>query len=1296
MDLKKHVQAMLFLTLLSLIISIVGSVNATEIDNTNQLTDVNTISTDINSIELNSEKNTSNTLKSIEPNQSDYGNNQDNSPNEFYSRSYLENSEPTDTTLQTTNSNFLIQDDVSTGSVMTSESNFIIFKQTPMDILYISPTGTSSSYGTVNDPMDWDTAYGHINENGIIYFLNGTYTNIVNKTINRNLTISAYNNANVILDANKMGYTFYVSNENVYLNVIGLHFINGTGCFHSSKNRGGAILSLGLLNIYNSTFENNNAQYGGAIYCYNETKIDNSVFSNNTAYIGGSIYSERTLNISNSNFINNSAELNGGAIYILDNSNIIKSSFIDNKAYTGGAIQTYGGLPNLTVNSSVFYNNSAETIWFTGYSLNINYNWWGNNTPNSNLIYNAGSFMVPTNWVLLSVSNNGSSISANFKKYSNGMASYDLPEDIILPVRGVTYTEGLVSPNPGDTLTSSVYTDYSPHDVNVTVDNQTITLINMQYGDLPNIIYVNNSYTGYSTGTQNQPFKNVKDAINLANYAGSGNVTVYVASGKYSDVNMTINNNILLISQGDVILDAENKGYFFICDNPDLYLSINGFSFFNGTGYRNISTIIGGAIYSSGNLIINNSYFQNNHANYGGAIYSTGNCTIYSSVFSDNHVTPESGGAIYSSGELNVFNSFFYDNTASNLGGAICSLGKNNFDSSTFMTNTADAGGAIYTQKTANITACGFSSNVGDNAGAIFSDWGCDIKYSSFTSNSAKVGGSIYSTNDYCKINNSTFEQNHVTLYGGAIYALSRLEINNTNFTFNQADSAGGAIYTRSYANITSSFFLNNSAINPDSLGGALYLLNTNINVNVSSSVFINNTANRGSAIYIYNGLSKFLDYNWWGNNTPFDGDNYNNLIAYNSFENFTSINYIITNLTSNPTIINPNSSALLNVKFLSYNNLTGETSELPSFMNLPNRIVKLNAPTGYFNTNIISFNNNTNAYYTAPKSEGNVTITSIIDNQTLNIVLTVKNQNSNGSTNNTTSLIPTSISNTALNSPINGTVTVNVISDGTIVYTGNVNLFYNNKAISTGVVKNGACILNLTGLNSGTYLVNAFYFGKNPFDSCSKLLNLTIYDNRSYLVAYDFNETYGEHKNFTGKLYDSNGNPIIGKHIALNLTRLSDNKSKIYWVNTDTLGEYFLEINLSPGNYTGYASFSGDDYYSESNSNLTNIKIYMPNNTKIQTVLIANMFNHTYGAGLNFTGKLLNLNNTPVIGQHIRLNLTRISNSLSKIYWVTTDTNGEYQLAINLGIGEYTVQCSYDGTSKYETSSTNTTIIVT
>ena len=58
-------------------------------------------------------------------------------------------------------------------------------------------------------------------------------------------------------------------------------------------------------------------------------------------------------------------------------------------------------------------------------------------------------------------------------------------------------------------------------------------------------------------------------------------------------------------------------------------------------------------------------------------------------------------------------------------------------------------------------------------------------------------------------------------------------------------------------------------------------------------------------------------------------------------------------------------------------------------------------------------------------------------------------------------------------------------------------------------------------------------------------------------------------------------------------------------------------------------------------------------------------------------------------------MNLTRLSSGASKVYWVTTDTNGEYQLAINLGLGEYTAQCSYGGTSKYTSSSASATISV-
>ena len=33
-----------------------------------------------------------------------------------------------------------------------------------------------------------------------------------------------------------------------------------------------------------------------------------------------------------------------------------------------------------------------------------------------------------------------------------------------------------------------------------------------------------------------------------------------------------------------------------------------------------------------------------------------------------------------------------------------------------------------------------------------------------------------------------------------------------------------------------------------------------------------------------------------------------------------------------------------------------------------------------------------------------------------------------------------------------------------------------------------------------------------------------------------------------------------------------------------------------------------------------------------------------TYGQGLNLTGKLLNFNSNPIIGMHIAINLTRLS----------------------------------------------------
>ena len=101
-------------------------------------------------------------------------------------------------------------------------------------------------------------------------------------------------------------------------------------------------------------------------------------------------------------------------------------------------------------------------------------------------------------------------------------------------------------------------------------------------------------------------------------------------------------------------------------------------------------------------------------------------------------------------------------------------------------------------------------------------------------------------------------------------------------------------------------------------------------------------------------------------------------------------------------------------------------------------------------------------------------------------------------------------------------------------------------------------------------------------------------------------------------------------------------------------------------------------------------------NDDRESSFLSANKFVQPYLAGQNFTGKLVDKYGNPIIGQHIALNLTRLSNGLSKVYWVTTDTLGEYQLQINLGVGEYTAQCSYGGNSRYQPSTSGNTITVT
>ena len=183
-------------------------------------------------------------------------------------------------------------------------------------------------------------------------------------------------------------------------------------------------------------------------------------------------------------------------------------------------------------------------------------------------------------------------------------------------------------------------------------------------------------------------------------------------------------------------------------------------------------------------------------------------------------------------------------------------------------------------------------------------------------------------------------------------------------------------------------------------------------------------------------------------------------------------------------------------------------------------------------------------------------------------------------------------------------------------------------------------------------------------------------------LTVENYNGYYGENKNLTGKLTDTNGNPIIGHHINLNLTRTSSGANKIYTLTTDINGEFNFQINLAPGEYTAQANYTGitieDKTYTNTISNIAKLIITTnPDSTIIQMENYKEPYN---GDNWNkdLTGKLTYNNGTSIIGRHVNLKLTRLSSGANKNYDTTTDYNGIFNLKIRLAPGEYQVDASF------------------
>lgn len=255
---------------------------------------------------------------------------------------------------------------------------------------------------------------------------------------------------------------------------------------NSADLNGGAIYSEVPLDVYDSTFTDNQASKasspygsgGGAIRAVRASGapvhtlvISGTTFSANAGGSGGAIYNTgATSQITSTNFISNSATANGGGISTWYNMDVWSSSFVENSADdAGGAIFGEGGF--LRIFDSEMANNTAHTgggvALYYGGALEIADSVLHHNEA----VSNGGAIMAPTTVKLrdstLYANESGRDGGAIFA--SNGAGNY-FPKVELLRVtlsgntasnRGGGIDAGGVEDGSYVTITDSTITDNS-------------------------------------------------------------------------------------------------------------------------------------------------------------------------------------------------------------------------------------------------------------------------------------------------------------------------------------------------------------------------------------------------------------------------------------------------------------------------------------------------------------------------------------------------------------------------------------------------------------------------------------------------------------------------------------------------------------------------------------------------------------------------------------------------------------------------------------------------------------------
>ena len=702
--------------------------------------------------------------------------------------------------------------------------------------------------------------------------------------------------------------------------------------------------------ITDSNFTNNKAHFSGAVdICEGKITIKNSIFVNNSAeYCAGAIAVDSQINkpaveIINSKFDSNSAEY-GGAIYNYYNLTVVDSTFTNNSKDTiynfrvanlDLGIKTFTDLQNaiglvrgtLTLDSDIAMTDDEAANFKDGVAINKNIRIDGKGhtidamdlgrifsigegftvtLTNATLIngkaveggaiYNDGSLTLSD--VKLSdnaadsyggaVFNNGHLVVGNSVFDSNdivnrGSASVDYGGaaiynwyDGVLTVSGSNFTNNIKNYKNGDRLVGAI----------ATIGDATIS----------DSYFVNNAGRWGGAITTSGDLL-AGDDVNTLTVSGSTfkengglyGAGIFVAGSDFTVSDCVFDKNSAF-GKGDMTPNNNNGAAIVVTDTgKDITGAITGSNFTNNKAQY------GGAIYiCEGNIAISDSLFENNSADVEGGAIDIGSAinnpvvTVENSKFVNN--TPQ---AIHNSKELHLGIETFTDlQNAINLVDGILTL-----DSDIAMTDDEAAGfvnGVIINKDividgkghtisaedlgrifsigegfTVTLTNATLINGKADKGGAIYNDGSLTLSDVKLSDNAADSYGGAVFNNGHLVVGNSVFDSNDIVNrgsasvdYGGAaIYNWydGVLTVSGSNFTNNiknykNGDRLVGAIATIGDATISDSYFVNNAG----RWGGAIttsgdLLAGDDVNtLTVSGSTFKENGGLYGAGIFVW------------------------------------------------------------------------------------------------------------------------------------------------------------------------------------------------------------------------------------------------------------------------------------------------------------------------------------------------------------------------------------------------------------------------------------------------------------